>query len=148
MKIKYIILYASLLAILTLLLNILEYRFYIKNLSIELYLITVALLFAGLGAYFTYTLVKKREPITQRLSQINANSNSTDPSISPRELEVLQRIACGYSNQEIADQLNVSLSTIKTHSSNIFSKLDVKRRTQAVQKARQLGILVHSIQET
>ncbi len=61
--------------------------------------------------------------------------------ISQRELEVLFLIAEGRSNQEIADQLFLSLNTIKTHTSNLFSKLGVKRRTQAVQKAKELGIL-------
>jgi DNA-binding CsgD family transcriptional regulator len=62
--------------------------------------------------------------------------------ISARELEVLQLMAGGLSNQEIAARLFVSLNTIKTHSSKIFEKLDVQRRTQAVDKARRLNIIV------
>ncbi len=61
--------------------------------------------------------------------------------ITPRELEVLQLIALGHSNQEIADQLFVSLNTIKTHISNVLAKLDAERRTQAIQKAKTLGLL-------
>jgi DNA-binding NarL/FixJ family response regulator len=61
--------------------------------------------------------------------------------ITPRELEVLEQMALGLSNQEIAEKLFVSLNTIKTHSSNVFSKLDVQRRTQAIQKAKELGLL-------
>lgn len=63
-------------------------------------------------------------------------------NITPREYEVLQLIANGLSNQEIAGQLFLSLNTIKTHTSNLFSKLDVQRRTQAIQKAKELGLLL------
>ncbi len=61
--------------------------------------------------------------------------------LSSRELEVLQLMAEGLSNQEIAERLFLSLATVKTHSSNLFEKLDVKRRTQAVEKARQLKLI-------
>ncbi len=61
--------------------------------------------------------------------------------ITPRELEVLQLIAQGLSNQEIAGRLFLSLNTVKTHTSNVFSKLDVQRRTQAIQKGKELGLL-------
>ena len=62
-------------------------------------------------------------------------------NLSPREFEVLVKIAEGHSYQEIADQLHVSLSTVKTHSANLFSKMDVQRRTQAVMLAQQKGLL-------
>jgi len=61
--------------------------------------------------------------------------------ISKRELEVLELISRGLSNQQIADTLFVSLNTIKTHSSNLFLKLDVNRRTQAVQRAKELRLI-------
>jgi NarL family two-component system response regulator LiaR len=61
--------------------------------------------------------------------------------ISKRELEVLQLIADGLSNQEIASQLFVSLNTVKTHSSNLFYKMEVKSRTQAIDKAKRLKII-------
>lgn len=61
--------------------------------------------------------------------------------ISARELEVLVLMSKGASNQEIADKLFISLSTVKTHSSSLFSKLDVKRRTQAVQRAKELRLI-------
>jgi len=60
---------------------------------------------------------------------------------SPREREVLVLIAKGLSNQEIAAQLYLSLNTVKTHVSNVFCKLEVQRRTQALQKAKELGLL-------
>jgi|SRR5579859_204029 len=61
--------------------------------------------------------------------------------LSQRELEVLQLIAEGLSNQEIAGRLYLSLNTVKTHSSRIFEKLDVRRRTQAVDKAKRLRLI-------
>jgi NarL family two-component system response regulator LiaR len=64
--------------------------------------------------------------------------------ISTRELEVLQLMAEGLSNQEIAGRLFVSLNTIKTHSSNIFQKLDVRRRTQAIETARRLRLITQN----
>ena len=64
-----------------------------------------------------------------------------NPALSQREMEVLQLIANGMTNQEIADALFLSLNTVKTHTANLFSKLDVQRRTQAIQKAKMLGII-------
>jgi LuxR family transcriptional regulator, maltose regulon positive regulatory protein len=61
--------------------------------------------------------------------------------LSDRELEILQFVAIGYSNQEIADQLFIGVSTVKKHINHIYDKLDVKSRTQAVGRARQLGLL-------
>ena len=62
-------------------------------------------------------------------------------NISKREYEVLELIARGLSNQEIADKLFLSLNTVKTHSQSLFVKLDVKRRTQAVQRAKELLLI-------
>jgi LuxR family maltose regulon positive regulatory protein len=62
-------------------------------------------------------------------------------ALSERELEVLRLIALGYSNQQIADQLFISLNTTKSHVKNILSRLQVENRTQAVARARELGVL-------
>nr|MBP6568782.1 winged helix-turn-helix transcriptional regulator [Saprospiraceae bacterium] len=61
--------------------------------------------------------------------------------LSKRELEVLGLISDGLSNEEIAEKLFISLNTIKTHTSNLFEKLEVKRRTQATEKAKRLGLI-------
>ena len=61
--------------------------------------------------------------------------------LSKREIEVLQLMAEGNSNQEIAAHLFVSLATIKTHISNLFEKMEVKRRTQAIEKAKRLALI-------
>jgi LuxR family maltose regulon positive regulatory protein len=62
-------------------------------------------------------------------------------SLTPRETEVLQLIAAGDSNQRIADKLVITLSAVKKHTGNIFNKLNVNSRTQAIARARQLGLL-------
>ena len=147
MKIKLLILYAFVLAALTFLLNFMEYRFYVRELSVEFYLIGVAILFASIGAYLAYTFVERKNAKSTTLKVSISQNYKADITLSLREKEVLQCISLGLSNQEIADYLNLSISTIKTHSSNLFSKLDVKRRTQAVKRARELGILEHSIEE-
>jgi NarL family two-component system response regulator LiaR len=147
MKIKYLILYAFALAALTFLLNFLEYNFYINTLSIEFYLFAVAVLFASIGAYLAYTFAERKLIKKVNLKATITQSAKEDISLSAREKEVLICISLGLSNQEIANYLNLSIHTIKTHSSNLFSKLDVKRRTQAVKRAKELGILEHSIEE-
>ena len=62
-------------------------------------------------------------------------------SITPRELEILELIAAGLSNREIAERISVSENTVKTHSSRLFEKLSARRRTQAVQIGKELGLL-------
>jgi LuxR family maltose regulon positive regulatory protein len=73
------------------------------------------------------------------------NRNKHPHPLSERELEVLQLIAEGLANQEIADRLFLSPLTVKVHARNINSKLDVGNRTQAVAKGRALGILSNSL---
>jgi two-component system, NarL family, response regulator LiaR len=135
-----VILYGLALAVLVFLLKYLEYRLIVHDLSIEFYVGLVALFFTGLGIWGGLKLTRKQvvrvgpefilnEPELQRLG------------ISKREHEVLELMAKGLSNQEIADKLFVSLNTIKTHLSNLFLKLDVSRRTQAVQRAKELRLI-------
>jgi len=91
-------------------------------------------------------VVAEKEVIVEKLvtpePDFKLNEGELDRlGISKREFEVLQLISQGLSNQEIADKLFVSTNTIKTHSSNLFGKLDARRRTQAIQRARELGLL-------
>ena len=138
---RIIILYGLALAILVFLLKQLEYRFFVRDLSIEFYVGAIALLFTLLGLWVGYRLTQKKvvvitaSPFRLDVSQLNKLG------ISKREHEVLELIAQGLSNQEIADKLFVSLNTIKTHSSNLFLKLEVNRRTQAVQKGKELRLI-------
>jgi ATP/maltotriose-dependent transcriptional regulator MalT len=64
--------------------------------------------------------------------------------LTPRELEVLELIAAGCSNQDIAERLVITVSAVKKHSTNIYSKLNVSSRTQALVRARRLGLLSSS----
>jgi NarL family two-component system response regulator LiaR len=119
-----------------------EYRYYVRQLALESYLFLIAVFFTVLGIWVGLQLLRRSGKAAKKTTlPINTNKIK-ELKISPREQEVLQLISEGYSNQEIADKLFVSLSTVKTHSSSLFSKLDVKRRTQAVQAAKALRILL------
>jgi len=146
---KEVLLYGTSLALLLLLLRWLEFHFLVLNYSLEIYMGLMALLFTGLGIWLALKLAKPKKetiiiekevhlPIRKTFSITEATDTA---GLSKREVEVLQLMAEGLSNAEIAERLFVSVSTIKTHSSKIFEKLDVKRRTQAVEKAKQLNII-------
>lgn len=137
-----ILLYGLAMGLLLVLLQAARYRFLVIDHAQELYFGLIALLFTVLGIWAGRQLTSKR--VKQPVEPLSgpALENTLDKlSITPREFEVLQLIAQGLSNQEIAERMFVSLNTIKTHISNLFSKLDAQRRTQAVQKARALGLL-------
>lgn len=147
---KNIILYGSSLALLLLLLRWLEFRFLVLNHALDIYIGAIALIFTGLGIWLalklakpkTQTIIVEKEVFVQPLEEFVLNEAELEKlAISKRELEVLELMAKGMSNQEIAERLFVSLNTIKTHSGKIFEKLDVKRRTQAVEKAKRLSII-------
>ena len=117
-----------------------EYRFLVRDLSTEFYVGVVAVMFTAIGIWVGLRLTRKKVVIVgapfvldeEKLRQLG---------ISKREHEVLELIASGLSNQEIADKLFVSINTVKTHSSSLFLKLDASRRTQAIQKAKELRII-------
>lgn len=141
-------------AALLILLRWLQLRFIIFHHAFELYAGAIALIFTALGIWLAMRLTKPKvqtiivekqvivEKTAAPAAAFQLNEKALDQAgISKRELEVLQLIAEGCSNQEIADRLFVSLNTVKTHSSNLFLKLDVKRRTQAIEKAKRLSII-------
>ena len=137
---KTVFLYGALLAILLVVLKVSEYNFYIKRLSIEFYVGLVAIFFTALGIWVGLNLTKKKIIVVQGEFTFN-QTEQAHRGISKRELEVLELMAQGLANQEIADKLFVSLNTVKTHSSNLFNKLEVNRRTQAIQKAKKLSLI-------
>lgn len=146
---KHIILYGAALALLLLLLKWLEWKFIVMDRAIELYSGAIALVFTGLGIWLARKLARPKwktviveKEIYLPLSGAIDEKARTRLGLSARELEVLRLMAEGLSNQEIAARLFVSLNTIKTHSANIFEKLDVRRRTQAVDKAKKLNIIL------
>jgi two-component system, NarL family, response regulator LiaR len=154
---KHLVLYGLSLAVLLFLLRWLEVRYLLLTHAVDVYIGAIALIFTSLGIWLALKLVApKKETIVvekqvfvevpaaplQAGGTFSINNKALDTyDLSTRELEVLQLMAKGLSNQEIADQMFVSLNTIKTHSSNLFMKLDVKRRTQAVDKARNIGLI-------
>lgn len=131
-----VLLYGLCLALLTFLLQWWDYRLMVHDISMEIYVAVIATFCTAIGVWVG---LKFTRPI--RENKAMAIDRSVDFDLSPREMEVLELIAQGLSNQEIAEKLFISIHTVKTHSSNLFSKLDVKRRVQAVNKARQIGLL-------
>lgn len=143
-KHKASLLYGTALALSLLAMRWAEYRFVIISNTQELYTGFIALLFMGLGIWVTLKVARpKKETLIVERQQATTSTPtlSNNHELSKRELEVLQLMSAGHSNAEIAERLFVSLNTVKTHSSKIYEKLDVKRRTQAVEKAKQLAII-------
>ncbi len=135
-----VILYGLALAVFVFVLKFLEYRLIIRDLTIEFYVGAVALIFTGVGIWAGLKLTRKHVVMVGPEFVLN-EIELQRLGISKREHEVLGLMAQGFSNQQIADKLFVSLNTIKTHSSNLFLKLEVSRRTQAVQKAKELRLI-------
>ncbi len=137
---KTILLYGIALAVLTATLKFIEYNYWVRDLSLELYLGIVAVFFTALGVWAGLRLTRKKIVIaTPDFKRDEAGLQRL--GISKREYEVLELIALGLSNQEIAEKLFVSLNTIKTHSSNLFMKLEARRRTEAIRRAKELQLL-------
>lgn len=136
-----IILYGLALAALIFVLKYIEYSYIVHDLSLEFYIGAIALFFTVLGVWAGLKLTRKKTVIITN-PEFRFDQNRLDVlGISKREYEVLELMARGFSNREIADKLFVSLNTVKTHASNLFLKLEVGRRTQAIQKAKELQLL-------
>lgn len=148
MRYKEIAAYGLLLGVLVTALKFAEYKLIIRDHAIEIYGGLIGLLFGALGIWAGLKLVKKKEVVVVKEVLVDPGesfalneNNLKHLGISKREHEVLALMAQGLSNQEIADKLFVSLNTVKTHSSKLFEKLNVSRRTQAVQEAKKLGLI-------
>jgi DNA-binding NarL/FixJ family response regulator len=135
-----ILLYGLCLAAFVTFLKLIEYRYFIHEVSLEFYVSALALLFTGIGVWVGLRLTRRKTVLVNPDFRLNEDG-MRKMGISQRELEVLDLMSKGLSNQEIADKLFVSVNTVKTHSSNVFVKLDVRRRTQAIQKARELQFI-------
>ncbi|MGW9684975.1 response regulator transcription factor [Flagellimonas sp. 2504JD1-5] len=134
---KTIFVFSALIIALLVLFQLGKYAYVSGDMSIEIAIAIVAVLFFIIGVYMN------KKSLTQKTaaSSIIDAKKISDLGISNREYEVLLHISEGMSNKEIADKLFLSESTIKTHVSNLLVKLDAKRRTQAIQKAKDLQIL-------
>lgn len=127
-------------------LKVVEYRFLVLEHSIEIYGGVVAGLFAVVGIWLGRTLTRTRVVVQEvrvaAAGPFQRNQARVEQlGITARELEILEAIAAGLSNREIAERLFVSENTVKTHASRVFDKLSARRRTQAVQVAKEAGII-------
>lgn len=145
---KHILLYGLLAGFLIAGLKFIEYRWLVLEHSIEIYGGLVAAVFAGLGIWLGIRLTRHKQTVIVREVEVVApidferdQRKLESLGITPRELEILTLIAEGLSNKQIAARVFVSENTVKTHSSRVFDKLGVQRRTQAVQLARQLRLI-------
>ncbi|GAB5539292.1 MAG: response regulator transcription factor [Salibacteraceae bacterium] len=139
---KTILAYGGILGLLIILLKWLDYQFLLRDITLEIYIGIIAALCAGLGIWMGLKLTKPKLVFAETsLDFIQDEAKVQELGLSPREIDVLTLMAAGKSNQEIADSLFISLNTVKTHSSSLFSKLGANRRTQAVQIAKELLII-------
>jgi ATP/maltotriose-dependent transcriptional regulator MalT len=151
---RHVLIYGLIGGVLIALLKWTEYRFLVVEHSIEIYGGLTAAIFAVLGIWLGLKLTGRhtRAVVQEVLVSTPASASPTtrfvpderrreDLGITPRELEILELIAQGMSNREIAQKLYVSENTVKTHSSRVFDKLGAKRRTQAVQFGKEFGLL-------
>lgn len=147
---RQIILYGLALAVIIFLVRWLEIRYILADDSVDIYIGVIALLFTGLGVWLAIKLrkpkvetviVEKEILLTPPVVFVLNENEVKRLNLSRRELEVLHWMAAGLSNQEIADKLFVSLNTVKTHTAQLFEKMEVKRRTQAVDLGKKLGLI-------
>ena len=134
--------------VLIVVLRLIEFRFLVVEHSLEIYGGLIALLFASLGIWLGLKLTRKKEVVVVKEVPVPSNQpfalneeRLKDLGITRRELEILELMAQGMSNREIAGKLFVSENTVKTHSSRLFDKLSARRRTQAVQIGKEMGLI-------
>lgn len=151
---KTVFVYGILGGVLIAALKLVEYRYLVLEHSLEIYGGIVALVFSGLGIWLGFTLTRTHETVVVREVPVHVEVPvpTTGPfarneirlgqlGITPREFEILEAMAAGLSNREIAARLFVSENTVKTHAARLFDKLSAQRRTQAVQRAKQAGLI-------
>ena len=133
---KRVVVYGAVLAVGTLTLQWLDYLRFARTRAGDIYVFIIAGAFLAGGVYVGARLFGHRPPAFDGNPQAVASLG-----ISGRELEVLALLAEGHSNGEIADRLSVSQNTVKTHVARLFEKLEARRRTDAIKRAREMGIL-------
>jgi DNA-binding CsgD family transcriptional regulator len=153
---KTVILYGILGGVLIAVLKTVEYRYLVLEHSLEIYGGIVALIFSALGIWLGLKLTRTRETVVVREVPVHVEVRVPVPvqtpfarndaqlgqlGITPRELEILEAMAAGHSNREIAERLFVSENTVKTHAARLFDKLSARRRTQAVQRGKEAGLI-------
>jgi ATP/maltotriose-dependent transcriptional regulator MalT len=151
---RHVLIYGIVGGVLVAVLQWTQYRFLVIEHSAEIYGTLIAAIFAGLGIWLGLRLKSAREripeqvvvrevsvPVAQRAPFAPDDRKREDLNITRRELEILELVAQGLSNREIAAKLFVSENTVKTHCSRAFDKLGAKRRTQAVQIGKEFGLI-------
>lgn len=147
---RHIILYGLILAVLIFVLKWLHWKFLIVDNALDIYIGLIAVFFTALGVWVATQLTKTKVQtiVVEKEVYVNPPGEFTINEaelkklcLSKREYEVLQLLTKGYSNADIAENLFLSVSTVKTHVSNVFVKMDVKSRTQAIEKSKRLKII-------
>ncbi|HEY7500342.1 MAG TPA: response regulator transcription factor [Vicinamibacterales bacterium] len=143
-----VLVYGLLGGLLVAVLKLVEYRFLVVEHSLEIYGGMVALIFSALGIWLGLKLTRTREVVVVREVPVPAGgpfqrneARREQLGITARELEILEAMAAGLSNREIAERLFVSENTVKTHAARVFDKLSARRRTQAIQLAKEAGLI-------
>lgn len=143
---KTVVLYGIVGGLLIAMLKLVEYRFLVLEHSLEIYGGLIALIFSAVGIWLGLKLTRTRTIVREVpvpvVGPFNRNeARLQELGITPRELEILEAMAAGLSNREIAERLFVSENTVKTHAARLFDKLSARRRTQAVQRAKEAGLI-------
>lgn len=143
---KRVLLYGTAGGVLIVLLRVLEYQHFLRTVSTGIYGGLIAVVFTGVGIFLGLRWTRPREVVVvrevpARSAFVRDEAKASELGITPREMEVLGLIAQGLSNREIGERLFVAENTVKTHASRLFEKLGAKRRVQAVQAARQMGLV-------
>ena len=145
---KTVLLYGMVGGVLIAALKLIEYRFLVLEHSLAIYGGIVALIFASVGIWLGLKLTRTRTEVVVRevpvlvVGPFTRNEAKVEElGITPREMEILEAMAAGFSNKEIGERLFVSENTVKTHAARLFMKLSASRRTQAVQRAKEAGLI-------
>ena len=143
---KTVLVYGLLGGVLIAALKMIEYRYLVLEHSLEIYGGLVAILFSTLGIWLGLKLTRTRETVVVREVPVTGpfarnEARVEQLGITPREMEILEALAAGFSNREIAERLFVSENTVTTHTARLFDKLSARRRTQAVQRAKEAGLI-------
>jgi len=146
--VKQVVLYGAIGGVLIALLKVIEYKHFVHEYPSEIYGGLIAVIFTVLGIYFGLRWTRAKEIVVIREVPVRMDGpfvmnaeKLKEVGLTAREHEILALIAQGLSNREIGEKLFISENTIKTHSSRLFEKMQVNRRVQAVQKAKDLGLI-------
>ena len=133
-----VLLYAIALALAATALQWVEYRYLAHSFSFEIYLALVAVAFLALGIWAARQLTPRPAPTRFEVNEAAIRSLG----LTPRECQILERLASGQSNKELARALDISPNTVKTHVARLYAKLEVRNRVEAIEKARWLALIV------